>query len=166
MVRWALLMLMGCLASIGTAHADQAFEVVQLVCAPDAQYFSASRQWVSDITPNFDQRTPLFALVSPESLERQPFLCKWKNHSIAVKRVQLNPRVPEGPCGSYDVPVEVTLDGSHLACLPGASAPEFDSRTTLLVYAVGVPPNSSDIFVQSCGASHCETDDAKTRHPQ
>lgn len=157
MLRWQLLIAVfaGGLIWCSVASADQAFEIVQLVCAPDTKYFSADRHYVYDLDPNGrPQRSQFFAVVSPESLETQPFDCVWGDHRIEVRAFKVDVLNPHGPCPPVDGDsVEIALDGQHVDCLEGANSKFESHRAILTVVEDGLRPDVGDFVLDHCSAN-------------
>lgn len=156
MMRWQLLTaaFVGGLIWNIAARADQAFEIVQLVCAPDTKYFSADRHYVYDLGPPPRLRSEFAALVLTESLEKQPFDCAWGSHHIEVTAFKVDVANPRGPCPSeYGDSVEIMLDGQHADCLEGAATKFDDHRANLTLVEEGIPAHVGDFILEHCSAN-------------
>jgi hypothetical protein len=145
------------------AFADQAFDIVQLACAPDMQYFSADRRYVDDITPDHEHRSKLFAVVGTDSLEAKPFDCAWNGHRIHVRSflnndVGIRAKKPACPWeNGYSV--RVLLDGRGVGCLEG-NGPSASHRSLLTLNADGVSRDGS-ILVEQCEVEFSPVDAEK-----
>lgn len=158
------IMFMSCVCPV-PAFADQASDVVQLVCVPDKQYFSADRSYIDDIAPGRDHRSQFFAVAWTENLATKPFVCDWKGHRIqaqAYRYTGMGPKPQRSPCNwndGYGYGVQVVLDGIGIGCLE-EHGQSVSHRTLLTVNADGVSRNGG-ILVTQCDVDLSPVDDDK-----
>src|ERR1700743_1417313 len=108
-----------------SAEADQMEDAAQIVCMPEAGYFSLDIRKVDDIDTeagNKGLRFERVALVWPAALA-QPYACHLAGH--AVRAVAVDRTARSGDCRpKAATSIAISYDGKTVACLDGNERPE------------------------------------------
>ena len=162
----------------GEASADEAFDVVQVICIPKAHYFYAERRPLWDISPravNSLGRLGDALLTWPERLEGKPIACSWDSHTIrliAFSPTRASEEKPM-PCATgAGERLQVSWDSTRTFCLNSPDG-KADWRQSVTIVQNGLG-KSNDIQAEECsvelkpsnpeakilaeeGMLHCET---------
>lgn len=116
-----LAVLIACMLALAAglpAHADFAWNFLQIICSPDQRRLSLKTGWIEDWEPKNDREArhigTKYGMFSPASIEAHPFQCKIDGGLVTVS-VPNDPEPSPNGYGKYFGNYRVTISrGTHL----------------------------------------------------
>lgn len=150
----------GCFSTV--ARADQGFTYAQISCMAKTDYLTLETRFIEDIDPKgFRSKSDEVEVAGPEWLEKHPFVCTIKGHTIGITADTARIAGPLESCqsqlGGYNVRVD--LDGRRVDTLRQVDC---DNRRYFFDILVDsdfpTPATTHYIFFEHCIADDHESD--------
>jgi hypothetical protein len=119
------MLLVGSLGHISLACADEQIPALQIVCAPQANFFSVSMtNFAADPDPELKEGS-VFSIRTLEGLKDEPYACRWGSDAIKIQLRYIHEPQDHGYCGAAIFgSADVSFNESHLITVSGGECAE------------------------------------------